>query len=236
MKVIRDEDKNSNKYIKSFDVNITTGDCSELKVNMADGSRPKYLNIPSNVKRLLELMSEQHEKNKEQEQEIIRKMKLNKLKSLLAFLGSVISTTVIISTFPNLEAIMLIDLIKLVVPTGLFVYSSAEYVKVKKSLNKLNDLSKYVFLEENEEILNNADLEDSNILENVKRKDRKEIERIITRNNSEQSNIFDWNSIDNLSLETLRQIKDNIVRDNYLGLGETEKVQTKPTAKTYVIK
>ena len=107
---------------------------------------------------------------------------------------------------------------------------------LKKSLNKLDDLSKYVFLEENEEILNNADLEDSNILENVKRKDIKEIKRIITRNNSEQSNIFDWNSIDNLSLETLRQIKDNIVRDNYLGLGETEKVKTKSKAKTYVIK
>lgn len=81
MKVIRDEDKNSNKYIMRFEVEkgtrekstrknasaieITTEDYNNLVVYMADGSKPRYSNIEENKVRLLELRYQQFLKNKE---------------------------------------------------------------------------------------------------------------------------------------------------------------------------
>ena len=249
MKVIRNEDKNSNKYIISFKVkrnnsykgaNITTGEYDKLVVLMADGSKPEYLNIPENQMRLLELMGKQHSDNNLQKKEIIKKRKASKIKGVVSFVGGTVIATVIASLFPNSEAIMLYDAIKVVVPLGIYAYSGLEFIEAKKSSRKLNDINKYDFLEENADLLNAANLENLNILENVKSKDKEEIKRIIDSKNSEQdANTFDWNSINNLSLGALRQIKANIDREFYLGLEQNdEEVKTKPKTKvmTYKIK
>ena len=80
MKVIRDEDKKSNKYIMRFEVEkgtrekntrknasaieITTEDYNNLVVYMADGSKPRYANIERNKIKVLKLMRDQHFRNK----------------------------------------------------------------------------------------------------------------------------------------------------------------------------
>ncbi len=82
MKVIRDEDKNSNKYIMRFEVEkgtiqkntrknasaveIATEDYNNLVVYMADGSKPRYTNIEENKVKLLQLMRDQHLSNKKE--------------------------------------------------------------------------------------------------------------------------------------------------------------------------
>ena len=79
MKVIRDEDKKSNKYIVRFEVEkgtiqkntrknasaieITTEDYNDLVVYMSDGSKPRYANVEENKVRLLGLRHHQFLKN-----------------------------------------------------------------------------------------------------------------------------------------------------------------------------
>lgn len=79
----------------------------------------------------------------------------------------------------------------------------------------------------------NADLDDPNILEQVKSKDKKEIAMIKNKKDSENEKpYFDNNSIDGLSLDALRKIKANIERENYLGLAnKKEDVKDKELVK-----
>lgn len=98
---------------------------------------------------------------------------------------------------------------------------------------KINELKKYEYLKNNETVLNQADLENSNILENVKNKDKAKIIRIKSEKDKENDkHYFDINSIDRLSLDALKKIKSNIERDNYLGLVITkEEVKEKSLIK-----
>ena len=225
MKVIREEDKNSNVYItkfttergkrsKSIDKGMflkkDTEDYNELVVYMADGSKPRYENVPEHKVRLLELRYQQFLKNKE---------KLNELKNSKKIIsiiwGSIAGIIIGVTTLSTSS-------ITIILASSLITISlaAASAIISNKSLNsKIDDINKYDLFFVNEDMFKNADLDDPNILEQVKSKDKKEIAMIKNKKDSENEKpYFDNNSIDGLSLDALRKIKANIERENYLGL------------------
>ena len=239
MKVISKEDKNSSKYIIDYDVEkgviqknkrknataveITTEKFNNLVVTMADGSKPRYLNIEENEKKILKLMWQQQNRNKAE----IDKLKKQILTSKICSGISIFLTTVIgCWVFLGIEAGVFNSLFT-VGPTILAACSISQITKYFKDIKSLKEVLKNEHLRENNDDLNSINLDNPNILLNVKKKQIKEIKRI-RKSKEEQKNpvIFDINSIDKLSLETLRQIKENIERDNYLGLvTSSEKVK-----------
>ena len=107
---------------------------------------------------------------------------------------------------------------------------------------KIEDIKKGDFVIENEKVLNEADLENKNILENVKDKDKAVINKIKQEKGKENDkHYFDINSIgiDGLSLDALKKIKANIERENYLGLVRSDdkvKGNTESKGTAYVKK
>ena len=230
MKVIRDEDKKSNKYIMRFEVEkgtrekntrknasaieITTEDYNNLVVYMADGSKPRYSNIEENKVRLLELRHQQFLKNKE-------KLKsLKDYKTIFNVVSGGIAGIIIGVTTLSTSSITIILASSLITIS----LAAASAIISNKSLNsKIDDINKYDLFFVNEDMFKNADLDDPNILEQVKSKDKKEITMIKDKKDSENEKpYFDNNSIDGLSLDALRKIKANIERENYLGLVNKE--------------
>ena len=247
MKVIRDEDKNSNKYIMRFEVEkgtiqkntrknasaveIKTEDYNNLVVYMADGSKPRYTNIEENKVRLLELRYQQFLKNK------------GKLKSLKDYktIFNVVSGGIagIIVGVTSMATSSITIILQCSAIAFALAYTSA--LVVNKVINsKINDINKYALFFENEDIFKDVDLDDSNILERVKSKDKAIIAEIKQEKDKEnEKTYFDNNSIDGLSLDALRKIKANIERENYLGLVRTDeetKGNTESKGKPYVKK
>lgn len=247
MKVIRDEDKKSNKYIMRFEVEkgtrekntrkntsaieITTEDYNNLVVYMADGSKPRYSNIEENKVRLLELRHQQFLKNKE-------KLKsLKDYKTIFNVVSGGIAGIIIGVTTLSTSSITIILASSLITIS----LAAASALVVNKVVNsKINDINKYALFFENEDIFKDVDLDDSNILERVKSKDKSLIAKIKQEKDKENEKIsFDNNMIDGLSLDALRKIKDNIERENYLGLVMTDegtKGNIESKGKSYVKK
>ena len=238
MKVIRDEDKKSNTYIKHFEVKkgtiqkntrknasaveITTEDYNDLVVYMADGSKPRYANIEKNKVRALELMSKQHLRNKECEEKLVSKMSNNIAKSIALVIGGLIAVFTMVNATPDSSRLLFSNTIRIVFPTIILAYGGIKAISAKKIYNEIKEIKKNDYLLENEEVLNETDLNNENILENVKYKDKTAIAKIKHAKDKENdSHYFDLNSIDGLSLDTLKKIKSNIERENYLGLVTT---------------
>lgn len=239
MKVIRKEDKNSNVYITKFTtesvkkpkyidkgilIKRNVEDCSELVVYMADGSKPRYENIPEHKVRLLELRYQQFLKNKEKLNE------LKKLKKIISIIWGSIAGIIIGITALSTSSITIILASSLITIS----LAAASAIISNKSLNsKIDDINKYDLFFVNEDMFKNVDLDDPNILEQVKSKDKKEIAMIKDKKDSENEKpYFDNNSIDGLSLDALRKIKANIERENYLGLvNKEEDVKDKELVK-----
>jgi len=230
MKVIRDEDKKSNKYITRFEVekgtiqkntrknatavDITTEDYNNLVVYMADGSKPRYKNVPESKVRLLELRHQQFLNNK---------TKLKNLKNYKTFFNVIVGGIAgIIVSVTAMATSSITTLLHCSAITFALAYASATVVN--KIINsKINDINKYALFFENEDIFKDVDLDNSNILERVKSKDKSVITKIKQeKDNDNDKQYFDNNSIDGLSLDALRKIKDNIERENYLALSTTQ--------------
>ena len=253
MKVIRDEDKNSNKYIIKFDVEKgkrdryiedessvmikrTTEDYNNLVVYMADGSKPKYANVEENKLRILQLMTEQHLRNKKLLKRLIVKEKI----------AMAVAIPLLITGFGSIPLSILNEMslfsVSAVVTFSSFALLTPLITYGKSIAYKIEDIKKGEFVIENEEVLNEADLENKNILENVKDKDKAVINKIKQKKDKENDkHYFDINSIgiDGLSLDALRKIKANIERENYLGLVSTDeetKCNTESKGKPYVKK
>ena len=245
MKVIRDEDKKSNKYIMRFEVEkgtiqkntrknasaveITTEDYNDLVVYMADGSKPRYANVEENKIKVLKLMRDQHFRNKKLLKRLIVKEKI----------AMAVAIPLLITGFGSIPLSILNDMslfsVSAVVTFSSFALLTPLTAYGKSIAYKIEDIKKGDFVIENEEVLNKADLENKNILENVKTKDKSVIAKIKQEKDKENDkHYFDINSIDKLSLDTLKEIKANIERENYLGLvrsddkakGNTESKET----------
>ena len=248
MKVIRNEDKNSNKYIMRFEVEkgtiqkntrknasaveIKTEDYNNLVVYMADGSKPRYTNIEENKVRLLELRHQQFLKNKE---------KLKSLKDCKTIFnvvsGGIAGIIVGVTAMATSSITILLQCSSI---AFVLTYTSALVVINKVINSKINDINKYALFFENEDIFKDVDLDDSNILERVKSKDKAVIDKIKQeKDNDNDKQYFDNNSIDGLSFYALRKIKANIERENYLGLVRTDeetKGNIESKGKSYVKK
>ena len=241
MKVIRDEDKKSNTYIKHFEVKkgtiqkntrknasaveITTEDYNDLVVYMSDGSKPRYANVEENKVKLLQLMTEQHLRNKMCEEELDDKYCKNIAKSVAFFIGGLVAVGAMVNGVPNPNHLLFANAIRIGFPTIILAYSAIKAISAKKIYNKIKEMKKNDYLLENEEVLNQADLNNKNILENVKDKDKTAIAKIKQEKDKENdNNYFDINSIGvgDLSLDALKRIKANIERENYLGLVRTD--------------
>lgn len=249
MKVIRKDDRKSNKYITKFDVEkgtrnkaylekdiggitVTTEDYSELVVYMADGSKPRYANIPENKVRVLKLMKDQHSINKTYEKALSYKMRSNIVISVFLGVGCLILTFVMASIVPSQDYLNFVNTLRIVFPTTFLTGTVFYGVAAKHIYNKLKEIQKNDYLLENEEILNEADLENANILENIKSKDKIEISRIKeTKDKEDDKQYFDINSIDGLSLKTLKTLKENIEKENFLGLITTQQKKENADAR-----
>lgn len=255
MKVIRDEDKKSNKYIIKFDVekgkqdkfteddsNVmikrTIEDYNDLVVYMSDGSKPRYANVEENKVKLLQLMTEQHLRNKMCEEELDDKYCKNIAKSVAIFIGGLVAVGAMVNGVPN--HLLFANAIRIGFPTIILAYSAIKAISVKKIYNKIKEIKKNDYLLENEEVLNKADLENENILENIRDKDKAVIAEIKEEKDKENDkHYFDINSIYKLSLPALKEIKANIERENYLGLVRTDeetKGNTESKGTAYVKK
>ena len=256
MKVIRNEDKNSNKYIVRFEVEkgtiqkntrknasaveIKAEDYNDLVVYMADGSKPRYANVEENKIKVLKLMRDQHLRNKKE----LEKLKNKKIEYLISCIGFFIAGGVMAgimsSGIPNPNYMLLNNILDVVLPTVFLVPSGISTIKTFKTSEKIKEIKKNDYLLENEEVLNKADLENENILENIRDKDKAAIAKIKQEKDKENDkHYFDINSIDKLSLATLKEIKANIERENYLGLvtvQEEVKDNTESKGRPYVKK
>ena len=252
MKVIRDEDKKSNKYIMRFEVEegtiqkntrknasaveIKAEDYNDLVVYMADGSKPRYANVEENKIKVLKLMRDQHFRNKKLLKRLIVKEKI----------AMIVAIPLLITGFGSIPLSILNDMslfsVSAVVTFSSFALLTPLTAYGKSIAYKIEDIKKGDFVIENEEVLNEADLENKNILENVKDKDKAIINKIKQEKDKENDkHYFDINSIgiDGLSLDDLRKIKANIERENYLGLDtvqEEVKGNTESKGTAYVKK
>ena len=252
MKVIRDEDKKSNKYIMRFEVEegtiqkntrknasaveIKAEDYNDLVVYMADGSKPRYANVEENKIKVLKLMRDQHFRNKKLLKRLIVKEKI----------AMIVAIPLLITGFGSIPLSILNDMslfsVSAVVTFSSFALLTPLIAYGKSIAYKIEDIKKGDFVIENEEVLNEADLENKNILENVKDKDKAIINKIKQEKDKENDkHYFDINSIgiDGLSLDDLRKIKANIERENYLGLDtvqEEVKGNTESKGTAYVKK
>lgn len=253
MKVIRDEDKKSNKYIMRFEVekgkrdkytedesNVmikrTTEDYNNLVVYMADGSKPRYDNIEENKVRLLQLMTEQHLRNKKELEDLKKAKTVYQVISVISIILTIIFTIITQILNSNIEYMTIKNILEMIFPSSFLVFFAISNVRTIKVNNKIKEIKKNDYLLENEEVLNQADLNNKNILENVKDKDITAIAKIKQEKDKEKdNNYFDINSIGvgDLSLDALKRIKANIERENYLGLIRTDE-ETK--GKSYVKK
>lgn len=256
MKVIRDEDKKSNKYIVRFEVEkgtiqkntrknasaieITTEDYNDLVVYMSDGSKPRYANVEENKIKVLKLMRDQHLRNKMCEEELDDKYCKNIAKSVTFFIGGLVAVGAMVNGVPNPNHLLFANAIRIGFPTIILAYSAIKAISVKKIYNKIKEIKKNDYLLENEEVLNKADLENENILENIRDKDKAVIAEIKEEKDKENDkHYFDINSIYKLSLPALKEIKANIERENYLGLVRTDeevKGNSESKGKPYVKK
>ena len=235
MKVIRDEDKNSNKYIINFKIShnkkkkntsvgddtikITTEDYSDIVVNMADGSKPRYANIEENKVRLLGLMKEQHLRNRNELEDLREKNRFFKVASVASIILTVICIITTQTLNLDIEYMAIQNILEVILPTASLGCYATSIFEMIKAHNQIKEIKKNDYLIENEQVLNSADLNNANTLEKIAKKDKNEIFEIKEekdKNNDKQ--YFDINNIDGLSLDALKQLKSNIERENYLGL------------------
>ncbi len=234
MKVVRKEDKNSNIYIENYkvetkdNIKVKTEEYNNLVLYMADGSRPRYANIPENKVKVLNKMHQQYTLNKQEKAKIKSKRKL-----YVTITGASLGIAVGLILPPN--TILTVPLVASSI--ALATISAAYYVK---NIKKHNEIEKEEYLVSFQNELNNADLENDNVLENIKDKDKVEIGKIKKEKDAVNDNsYFDLSTIDRLSLKTLKRIKANIERENYLGLTRTNenvKNDTESKSKPYVKK
>ena len=252
MKVIRDEDKNSNKYIMRFDVEkgtrnkpylekelggitVTTEEYSDLVLYMADGSKPRYANIEENKVRALQLMEQQFLKNKKCEKKLSNQMSDNLTTAFVCGVAGLLLASAMLTVVPSQAHSLFANVLGIGFPTIILAYGGIKGIIAKKIYNKLKEIKKEEYFYQNEDILKEADLSNENILENVKDKDRAAIAKIKDAKDKENDKqYFDINSIgEGPSVDALRKIKANIKREKYLGLVSTnEEVKE----KTYVKK
>ena len=257
MKVIRDEDKNSNKYIMRFEVErgtrnkpylekelggitVTTEEYSELVLYMADGSKPRYANVEENKVKLLQLMTEQHLSNKKELEDLKRTKSFYQVTSVILYIVSVIITVITQFHNPNIEYMAIKNILEVILSSSFLICSVASIFQARLAERKIKEIKKNDYLLENEEVLNKADLENENILENIRDKDKAVIAEIKKEKDKENDkHYFDINSIYKLSLPALKEIKANIERENYLGLVRTDeevKGNSESKGKPYVKK
>jgi len=258
MKVIRDEDKKSNKYIMRFEVEegtiqkntrknasaveIKAEDYNDLVVYMADGSKPRYANIEENKVRILQLMTEQHLRNKKELEKLENKKIANLIASIGFFIASGVMAIIMSAGVPNPNYMLLNNMLDVVLPSAFLVPSAVSIIRTFKTSEKIKEIKKNEFFYHNKDVLEEADLNNKNILENVKDKDKAVINKIKQEKDKENDkHYFDINSIgiDGLSLDDLRKIKANIERENYLGLDtvqEEVKGNTESKGTAYVKK
>lgn len=251
MKVIRNEDKKSNKYIIRFKVekgkqdkftedgsNVmikrTTEDYNNLVVYMADGSKPRYKNMPERQVRLLELMEQQQVNNEKELPKLKARSLISKTLTILMLGGACLFATFgVLDNYEIMNFLTFKD--NLLFASGFSIATIIDYVNVRRIEGKIVDIEKNNYLKKNINILNSADLEDENVLENIKSKDKVEISNIKSKKEEDNdNNYFDINSINNLSLNTLKKLKSNIERENYLGLND--KNNSRSRGKSYVKK
>ncbi len=240
MKVIRKEDKKSNIYIEHFEVEkgaiqkntrknasaveIKTEDYNDLVVYMADGSKPRYANVEENKIKVLKLMRDQHLRNKKLLKRLIVKEKI----------AMTVAIPLLITGFGSIPLSILNDMslfsVSAVVTFSSFALLTPLIAYGKSIAYKIEDIKKGDFVIENEKVLNEADLENKNILENIRDKDKAVIAKIKDAKDKENDKqYFDINSIGidgRLSLDALKRIKANIEREDYLGLVRTDEKVT----------
>ena len=212
MKVIRKQDKDSNLYIKSYK---TVG--LDLVLNMADGSHPRFINMPQNEKNIMEIMWHQYELNKREYKDIAKKMSSN-IKKTLAATGMAIGSLTLFF-IPGLNFILPIKAALLTIGVTSIGFSALKIPKIIKANSKLNDINKYTLLKKDSQLLNNTfDHTNSNHLEGVSKAVAHKLTPTIKGEFKEDTPYFDINTIDKISLKDLQKIKKNIERDFYLGL------------------
>ena len=107
------------------------------------------------------------------------------------------------------------------------IFKLEEAAKTSKDITRKFELS---CLTDN--IENTADLENKNIVENVKSNDKKELQKIKeSKDKDHDTTFFDYNSINNLSLEALVELKANIEREYFLNPNTKESTTKDNTVK-----
>ncbi len=216
MKVIRKEDKNSDTYILKFNVQG-----NNILVHKANGSIDRKINTKKEKIELLRKMSIQQEINATHERLLKRKYNDEHTKTSKGGYLSAVSLLLSAFVLTNSNYTTVYDIVRFIPLMSIpFIVTVGHAIITKKTLSKLEEIEKNNYLIENEEVLNKADLENENILENVKDKDRSAIAEIKQEKDSQNDkHYFDINSIDGLSLAALREIKANIAS---LGLSPTK--------------
>lgn len=192
---------------------------------MADGSKPRYANIPEYKKKLLEIRRQQYIKNIDELVNLKNKLKL--YTTLLIVCIGITAVSMPLAAIVNGLSAILYSISCVSTASGII-----SAVLASKYYSKINDVKKYEFFDDNISTLNSVDLDNPNILERVKNKDKRKIYRIKKEKDSENEKPYFENiSIDGLSLDALKRIKDNILRENYFALS-TSKKENNDTAES----
>lgn len=238
MKVIRKEDQYSNIYVNNFEIKYPSDskkkkgeNNGKIVVYMADGSKPRYDNLPEKKVRLLEVMHHQQLKNKKELPKLKRKKALGKVLGTLMVGGIVVASTLGAMDYYDVMNFLSYQYSALLT-AGLSVTTFVDLATVTKLSSKIKEIKKYDYLDQNQELLNTADLKNENIVENIKTNDKNELQRIkASKDKDHDTTYFDYNSINNLSLETLIELKSNIEREYYLTPTTKESLKKDNTVK-----
>ena len=211
MKVIRKQDEKSNLYIISYE---TKG--PDLVVKTADGSQPRFIDMPENEKDIMEIMWYQYGLNKREYKDIAKKMASNIKKSLAATGIAIGSLTLFF--IPGLNFILPIETALLTVGVASLGFSMVKISKIVKAKGKLDDINKCTLLKKDGELLNKIfDPTNSNHLEGVSKATAHKLTSTIKGEVKDDTTYFNINTIGKMSLKDLLKIKANIIRDFYFG-------------------
>jgi len=218
MKYYKETGIPKNEYIEKYKIKNGTIIC-----NLANGEEYILPETEENIKRIEELRIDQAKKVYALSESIIKRVKLSKLSgTILYILMLFMLTLVFLATL--IEGIQFLEFISvfLIALTGNIIYISS----CNNADKDCNDIEKIkIFLKENEiSRLNGRVKLDINILNNISKKTKKEIE-------GKEGEVFTFDLIDRMSLKDLQRIKANIDRNRDFGFPNSYKVKNKVKEK-----
>ena len=204
-------EKEKNTFIKGYKIKK-----NKIIVKLAGRRKNIIQNTNKNIEKLNQKMELQVKNAKMKKYNIFDKIALKVNSSFLACVCSLIIFYIITILVRMIFPVFLTGSIILGFTFLGEYFVSKSFIKIKKN----EDLEKHKIFIENKDIINETVQKDETLFWRINKSDSKKIEKM---KNSSQT--LDINSIDKLSLETLKTIRENITSKNVINDNKDSQIE-----------